>query len=221
MKINRASNLHTCYLQGIFIKTVVEHEMLQVTSVFLLVKKPTVPPIHQPISRYPNTRKAWWWSYIVIAIFVFGITLPTWNLKHPLKNGCFHWMSPNLCMKNGCYFHQTSTKNWLFGIPGTFQFESSTRPRKKLDTVFFRDSFLELYDDFGGTKVCIHAKQTWRVTSNPFWDRTSYLKYPHYTRVLRSFLQLPILNISDHSHYPLCNYNELLSPVIGFVASYS
>ena len=104
MKINRASNLRTCYLQPIFIKTVVEHEMLQVTSVFLLVKKPTIPPIHQPISRYPNTRKAWWWSYIVIAIFVVGIcTLPTWNLKHPLKNGCFHWMSPNLYMKNGCF----------------------------------------------------------------------------------------------------------------------
>ena len=35
------------------------------------------------------------------------------------------------------FFHQTSTKNWLFGVPGTFQFESSTCRRKKLDTVFF------------------------------------------------------------------------------------
>ena len=125
-----------------------------------LVKKPTIPPIRQPISRYPNTRKAWWWSYQTLAIFFVGIcTLPTWNLKHPLKNGCFHWMSPNLYMKNNekWLFHQTSTKNRLFGVPSTFQFESSTCRSKKLDTVFFRDSFLELYDDFGGTKVRIHA----------------------------------------------------------------
>ena len=39
----------------------------------------------------------------------------TWNRKHPLFNGCFSWMIPNLYIENGC-FTKHPLKNGCLGF---------------------------------------------------------------------------------------------------------
>lgn len=46
-------------------------------------------------------------------------TTSTWYPKHPLQNGCFCWMIPNVHLGNGC-FTKLPLKNWLFDVPGMF-----------------------------------------------------------------------------------------------------
>ena len=52
-------------------------------------------------------------------------TTSTWYPKHPLQNGCFCWMIPNVYLGNGC-FTKLPLKNWLFDVPGMFFWEAST-----------------------------------------------------------------------------------------------
>ena len=48
------------------------------------------------------TRSHWdRWYIMSISSWVSYIT--TWNPKHPLFNGCFSWMIPNLCIENCCF----------------------------------------------------------------------------------------------------------------------
>ena len=57
---------------------------------------------------------------IVLATF-FSRMINTWNPKQPLINGCFNWMMNPIFTLEMVGNHQTSTLNWLFGVPGSRQ----------------------------------------------------------------------------------------------------
>ena len=58
-------------------------------------------------------------SGIMLPLLIMEKNTSTWYPKHPLQNGCFSWMIPNLYLGNGC-FTKLPWKNWLFGVPGMF-----------------------------------------------------------------------------------------------------
>ena len=53
-----------------------------------------------------------------------------WYPKHPLKNGCFSWMIPNLYLGNGCFTKHPS-KNGCLGFQVEHYISSNFIPKAK------------------------------------------------------------------------------------------